>query len=151
MLLSLIFFVPKKNGSLRPCLDYRDVKQISKVEHYPLPLISILLYRPATCKWFTVLDLRGAYHLLRVREGDEWKTAFRCIYGQFEYLVVSFGLHGAPGAFQRFMNSVLVDLLDICCVCYLDDILIFSATLEQHKLDVAKVLQRLHENRLFVL
>ena len=93
---SPILFVKKKDGSLRLCVDYRGLNRITIKNRYPLPLISELLDRLRTAKIFTKIDLRGAYNLLRIKEGDEWKTAFRTRYGLFEYKVMPFGLTNAP-------------------------------------------------------
>jgi len=92
-------FVKKKDGSLRLCVDYRGLNKITKKNRYPLPLILGLLDRLRTEKIFTKLDLRGAYDLLRIRLGDEWKTAFRTCYGHFEYTVMPFGLSNALAVF----------------------------------------------------
>ncbi|KAI3371555.1 hypothetical protein L3Q82_023589 [Scortum barcoo] len=99
---------------------------------------------------FTKLDLRNAYHLVRIREGDEWKTAFNTPLGHFEYLVMPFGLTNAPAVFQALINDVLRDFLNRFVFVYLDDILIYSRNLPDHQLHVRQVLQRLLENRLFV-
>ena len=88
--------------------------------------------------YYTALDVRGAYNLLRVAEGDEWKTAFRTRYGLYEFLVMPFGLTNAPADFQRFINDVLHPFLDAFCTVYLDDILIYSETLEEHQAHVKK-------------
>jgi hypothetical protein len=100
-------------------------------------------------KIFTKLDLRWGYNNVRIKEGDEWKTAFKTKYGSFEYLVMPFGLTNAPAAFQRFMNDLFRDLLDITVVVYLDDILIFSKDPAEHSNHVREVLQRLARNQLF--
>ncbi|KAI3352528.1 hypothetical protein L3Q82_005476 [Scortum barcoo] len=99
---------------------------------------------------FTKLDLRNAYHLVRFREGDEWKTAFNTTLGHFEYLVMPFGLTNAPAVFQALINDVLRDFLNRFVFVYLDDILIYSRDQSDHQLHVRQVLQRLLENRLFV-
>ena len=99
---------------------------------------------------FTKLDLRNAYHLVRIREGDEWKTGFTTPLGHFEYLVMPFGLTNAPEVFQALVNDILRDMLHQFVFVYIDDILIFSLSLAEHKLHVRQVLQRLLENRLFV-
>jgi len=122
-----ILFIKKKDGSLHLCVDFRGLNKISKKDLYPLPLICDLLDSPGKARIYTKIDLRHAYHLVRIREGDEWKTTFRTKYGSFEWLVMPFGLSNAPGAFQRFMNDIFADMLDVCVVVYLDDILIYSS------------------------
>ncbi len=99
---------------------------------------------------FTKLDLRNAYHLVRIREGDEWKTAFNTPRGHFKYLVMPFGLSNSPAVFQAHVNDVLRDMVDQFIYVYLDDILIFSSSLQEHVQHVRRVLQRLLENGLFV-
>jgi len=117
---------------------------------YPLPLISELIDRVKGAKYFTKLDLKSAYNLVRIKEGDEYKTAFRTRYGHFEYLVMPFGLKNAPATFQHFINDVLSDYLDKFVISYIDDILIYSNTLEEHHEHVKKVLKKLLENNLYV-
>ena len=99
---------------------------------------------------FTKLDLRNAYHLVRIREGDEWKTAFNTPRGHYEYLVMPFGLTNAPAIFQALVNDVLRDFLNVFVFVYIDDILIFSKSEQEHVQHVRSVLQRLLENQLFV-
>ncbi|KAL4007301.1 hypothetical protein ACER0C_001153 [Sarotherodon galilaeus] len=123
------FFVDKKDKTLRSCIDFRGLNQ----DHM-----------------FSKLDLRNAYHLVRIREGDEWKTAFNTHIGHFEYLVMPFGLTNAPAVFQALVNDVLRDFINRCAFVYLDDILIFSKSQAEHESHVRQVLQRLLENRLFV-
>ena len=96
------------------------------------------------CK-FTKFDMRGAYNLLQMASGEEWKTAFHCCYGHFEYQVMPFGLMNAPGTFQAFVNDILREFLDDFCVVYLDDILIYSDTQEEHDAHVSKILAKLQE------
>lgn len=105
-----ILFVKKKDGSLRMCVDYRGINKITIKNRYPLPLIAELLDRLKSAKVFTKIDLRGAYNLLRIKAGEEWKTAFRTRYGHFEYLVMPFGLTNAPASFQHLMNHNFRDL-----------------------------------------
>jgi hypothetical protein len=93
--------------------------------------------------------LRGAYNLLRIADGEEWKTAFRTRYGLFEYLVMPFGLTNAPASFQHLMNHIFRKMLDHYVICYLDDILIYSNTLEEHQQHVVSVLQALWEAGLY--
>jgi len=106
------FFVGKKDGSLRPCIDYRGLNSITVKNKYPLPLISSAFAPLHGAAFFSKLDLRNAYHLVRIREGDEWKTAFNTPLGHFEYLVMPFGLSNAPAVFQALVNDVLRDMLN---------------------------------------
>ncbi len=126
------FFVKKKDGSLRPCIDYRGLNNITVKNTYPLPLMSSAFERLQGAFFFTKLDLRNAYHLVRIREGDEWKTAFNTPRGHFEYRVLPFGLSNAPAVFQALVNDVLRDMLNQFIYVYLDDILIFSHSLQEH-------------------
>lgn len=144
-----ILFVKKKSGELRLCVDFRGLNKITRKDRYPLPLIPDLLDRLRAAKRFTKLDLRGAYNLVRIAQGDEWKTTFRTRYGSFEFLVMHFGLCNAPSTFQRFMNEIFADLLDVCVVVYLDDILIFSSDPSKHTEHVKEVLRRLRKHGLY--
>ena len=145
-----ILFVPKKDGGLRLCVDYRGLNKVTVKNRHPLPLISETLDRLNGAKQFTKLDLKDAYHRIRIRRGDEWKTAFRTRYGHFEYLVMPFGLTNAPATFQAYINKSLIGLIDQFCVVYLDDILIYSETPEEHIRHVKQVLERLRRASLFV-
>lgn len=102
-----VLFAKKKDGSLRLCVDYRGLNAITRRNRYPLPLISDLLDRLRGAKIFTKIDLRAGYNNVRIRESDEWKTAFRTRYGSYEYLVMPFGMSNAPATFQTFMNEVV--------------------------------------------
>ena len=144
------FFVEKKDKSLRPCIDYRGLKNITVKNRYPLPLMSTAFELLQGACIFSKLDLRNAYHLLRVRQGDEWKTAFNTPTGHYEYLVLPFGLSNTPSQFQALINDVLRDFLNKFVFVFLDDILIFSPTPEVHRCHVKQVLQRLLENQLYV-
>lgn len=130
-------------------MDYRELNRITLKNRYPLPLIPELLQRLRSATIFTKLDLRGAYNLIRIRKGDEWKTAFRMRFGHFEYLVMPFGLCNAPATFQHFVNNIFRDFLDLFMIVYLDDILIFSVSLELHRDHVKQVLLRLRQNGLY--
>ncbi len=141
------FFFVKKDGSLHPCIDCWGLNDITVKNRYPLPLMSSAF---EILQVFTKLDLRNAYHLVRIKEGDEWKTAFNTPIGHFEYWVLLFGLVNAPAIFQALVNNVLRDMLNIFVFVYLDDILIFSPSLQVHVQHVRRVLQRLLENCLFV-
>jgi len=143
-----ILFVKKSDGSLRLCVDYRGLNEGTIKNRYPLPLIQETLMRLSRAKYFTKLDVRSAYNLLRIAEGDEWKTAFRTRYGLYESLVMPFGLTNAPADFQHFINDVLAPFLDQFTTAYLDDILIYSDTLDEHKEHVRQVLEALRKNQL---
>lgn len=144
-----ILFVPKKSGELRLCVDYRGLNAITTKNRYPLPLTGELLDRLGGSIVFSKIDLRNAYHRIRIREGDEWKTAFRTRYGHFEYLVMPFGLTNAPATFQAYINRVLRGLVDVFCVVYLDDILIFSKSEEEHYQHLELVIDRLRRAELY--
>ena len=144
-----VLFVKKKDGSLRLCVDYRGLNKLTRKDRYPLPLISDLLDSPSCAKVYTKINLQHAYHLVRIADGDEWKTAFRTHYGSYEWLVMPFGLTNAPSAFQRFMNTIFADMLDVCIVVYLDDILIYSDNKEDHQKHVREVLRHLRKQGLY--
>jgi len=143
-----ILFARKKDGSLRLCVDYRRLNDLTVKNVYPLPLIHELLDRMAGSSIFTKLDLKDAYWLIRIKKGDEWKTAFRTRYGLFEYLVMPFGLSNAPGQFQSYVNKLFSDMLDLFVCTYLDDFMIFSKTYADHVQHVGKVLQRMIDHKL---
>ena len=146
---SPILFVKKKDGSLRLCVDYRRLNDMTLKNRYPLPLIGDLLDKLKSAKIYTKIDLRGAYNLLRIEEGDQWKTAFRTRLGLYEYRVMPFGLTNAPASFQYLMNHIFRDVLDIYVIVYLDDILVFSNNEESHIQHVQTVLERLRQHQLF--
>ena len=144
-----ILFVPKSDGSLRLCVDYRALNRITVKNRYPLPLIGEIINRVEGAKFFTKIDIKDAYHRLRIKQGDEWKTAFRTRYGHYEYLVLPFGLTNAPATFQSYVHQALEGLLDQCCIAYIDDILIYSETRDEHVSHVEEVLRRLRQFKLF--
>ena len=121
-----ILFDKKQDGSLRLCVDYRGLNNITIKNRYPLPLVGESLDCLGRAKQFTQLDLTSTYHRMRIKEGDEWKTAFQTRYGHFEYQVMPFGLTNAPGSFQGYVNKILAEKLDIFVIVYLDDILIYT-------------------------
>jgi hypothetical protein len=127
---SPVLFVPKKDGKKRLCIDYRKLTAITIKDRYALPLADELRDRLIGAKVFTKLDLRGAYNLVRMRQGEEWKTAFRCRYGHYEYLVMPFGLTNALVSCMRMMNDILRLYLDKMYIAYLDNILVYSKTAE---------------------
>jgi len=108
------FFVDKKDKTLRSCIDFRGLNAITIKNRYPLPLISSAFELLQGATIFSKLDLRNAYHLVRIKDGDEWKTAFNTPSGHYEYLVMPFGLSNAPAVFQGLVNDVLGDLLNVC-------------------------------------
>ena len=148
---SPILFVPKPHGrGLRLCVDNRGLNAITIPNRYPLPLMQELQDRVQGAQWFTKMDLKNGFNLIRIREGDEWKTTFRTRYGLYEFQVMPFGLTNAPSTFQDMMNHILSDVLDIGVLAYMDDILIYAKTEEEHDQLVKKVLGRLQRNGLAV-
>ncbi|CAI5471096.1 unnamed protein product [Closterium sp. Yama58-4] len=143
-----ILFTPKKDGGIRMCIDYRALNRVTIKSRYPIPRTDDLLDQLRGARYFSKIDLRGGYHQIRVFADDCHKTAFRTRYGSYEFTVMPFGLTNAPSTFQRTMNRVFRDLLDKCVIVYLDDILIFSRTREQHLRDLDAVFKRLQDNRL---
>ena len=144
-----VLFVKKKDSSLRLCVNYRGLNKLTRKDRYPLSLISDLLDSPSRAKVYTKINLWHAYHLVRIANGDEWQTAFRTRYGSYEWLVMPFGLTNAPSAFQRFMNTIFADMLDVCVVVYLDDILIYLDNKEDHRKHVWEVLRHLRKHSLY--
>ena len=140
-----ILFVKKPGGGLRLCVDYRRLNEITKKDRYPLPLIKETLARISKAKIFSKIDIIAAFNRLRMAEGEEWKTAFATRMGLFEYNVLPFGLTGGPASFQRYINDALREYLDEFATAYLDDILIYSESLEEHRDHISLVLQRLRE------
>jgi hypothetical protein len=110
-----------------------------------LPVIANPLNSLSGCQFLSKIDLKSAFNLLRVAPGQEWKTAFQTPWGLFEYLVMPFGLANAPAIFQRFIQHCLREFLDVCCFVYIDDILVFSKTREQHVIDLQNVLRKLRQ------
>jgi transposase InsO family protein len=143
-----IFYVPKPDGGLRLCVDYRHLNEITVKNAYTLPLIQELRDRLQGAKWFTKFDVPLAFHRIRIKEGDEWKTAFRTRLGHYEYMVMPFGLTNAPATMQAYMNNVLREHLDEFVSVYMDDILVYSRTLEEHVEHVRKVLYALEKYNL---
>jgi len=139
-------FVKKKDSKLRLCADYRALNEVTIKDRHPVPLITEALDRLGGAKYFTKLDIKDTYHNLRIREGDEWKTTFSTKLGTYEYLVMPFGLCNTPAAFQRWINEVLMEHIDMYCIVYLDDVLIYSNTLQQHRKDVSNILEAIRKS-----
>lgn len=146
---SLALIVKKKDGTPRVVIDYRALNELTVKDKYPLPLMDELFDRVHGAKFFTKLDLRSGFHQIRLALEDREKTAFRTRFGSYEYTVLPMGLCNAPGTFMRLMNDTFRDLLDKCVLVFLDDILIFSRTEEEHVAAVKEVLERLRKNKLY--
>ena len=138
-----VLFARKPGGGLRLCVDYRRLNEITRRNRYPIPLIAETLEQIRACKYFTKLDVIAAFNRIRIAEGDEWKTAFRCRFGLFESLVMPFGLTNSPPTFQAYINDVLREGLDDFVTAYIDDLLIFSQTRKEHRQHVNWVLEKL--------
>ena len=110
-------------------MDYRALNEITKKDRHQLPLISEALDRLGGARYFTKLDIKDAYYNIRIQEGDEWKTTFLTKLGAYEYIGMPFGLCNAPAAFQRWINEVLIEYIEICCIVCLDEVLIYSDAL----------------------
>lgn len=144
-----ILFVTKKDGSMRMCIDYRALNKITIKNRYPLPRTDELLDQLHGAKVFSKIDIRSAYYQVRIAECDVEKTAFRTRYGHFEFLVMPFGLTNAPATFMALTNGMFHDYLDKFVIVYIDDILIYSKSLEENAQDVRLVLQRLRQHKLY--
>jgi len=142
-------FVKKKDHGLRLCVDYRPLNAVTIKNKYPLPHIDLLFDQLAGVKVFSKIDLRSGYHQIKIRPADIPKTTFSTCYGLYEYLVMSFGLTNAPAYFMYLMNSVFMPELDKFVVVFIDDILIYSKTEEEHACHLHIVLQCLREHQLY--
>ncbi|KAK9077950.1 hypothetical protein SSX86_002007 [Deinandra increscens subsp. villosa] len=144
-----ILFVKKKDGSLRMCIDYRELNKLTIKNRYPLPRIDDLFdqLQGATC--FSKIDLRSGYHQLRVAEEDVHKTAFRTRYGHYEFTVMPFGLTNAPAIFMDLMNRVCKPYLDKFVIVFIDDILIYSKSKVEHETHLRLVLELLKKEQLY--
>jgi hypothetical protein len=141
-----ILFVEKKDGTRRMCIDYRALNEVTIKNKYPLPRIEDLFNQLRGASVFSKIDLRSGYHLLRIRPSDIPKTAFITKYGLYEFTVMYFGLTNAPAFFMNLMNSVFMDYLDKFVVVFIDDILIYSQSEEEHVNHLKMVLQILREH-----
>ena len=146
---SPVLFVKKKDGSMRMCIDYRSLNAVTVKNKYPLPRIDDLLDQLRKAKFFSKIDLRSGYHQMKIRLSDILKTAFVTRYGQYEFTVVSFGLINAPAYFMNMMNKVFMEELDKFVVVFIDDILIYSETAEEHAEHLRIVLEKLRQNHLY--
>ena len=146
---AVILFVKKKDGSHRMCIDYRELNKLTVKNRYPLPRIDDLFDQLQGASWFSKIDLRSGYHQMRVREEDIQKTAFRTRYGHYEFVVMPFGLTNAPAAFMDLMNRVCRPMLDQSVIVFIDDILVYSKTREQHEQHLREVLETLRTKKLY--
>ena len=148
---SPVLFARKSNGGLRFCVDYRGLNAITIPDRYPLPLFKETLRQFSKSRWFTKLDVKSAFHRLRIRKGYEWMTAFRCHLGLFEWLVTPFGLINAPASFQRCINKRLGNYLDVNVTVYMDDILGYTdGSEDDHWEIVQSVLSKLKNAGLYL-
>ncbi|KAK1432277.1 hypothetical protein QVD17_09172 [Tagetes erecta] len=144
-----VLFVKKKDGSMRMCIDYRELNKLTVKNRYPLPRIDDLFDQLQGASWFSKIDLRSGYHQLKVREEDVAKTAFRTRYGHYEFLVMSFGLTNAPAAFMDLMNRVCRTMLDKFVIVFIDDILVYSRSESDHACHLREVLETLRKEKLY--
>ncbi|KAL5539314.1 hypothetical protein UlMin_045666 [Ulmus minor] len=144
-----VLFVKKKDGTMRMCIDYRELNKVTIKNKYPLPRIDDLFDQLQGAAVFSKIDLRSGYHQLSVREKDIPKTAFRTRYGHYEFLVMPFGLTNAPAAFMDLMNRVFRNYLDKFVVVFIDDILIYSKSKEEHEEHLRNTLDTLKKNKLY--
>jgi hypothetical protein len=144
-----VLFVKKKDGTLRLCIDYRKLNQVTVKNKYPLPRIDDLFDQLRGAKVFSKIDLRSGYHQLRIREPDIAKTAFRSRYGHYEFVVMPFGLTNAPAAFMDLMNRVFRPYLDRFVIVFIDDILVYSKSEKLHAKHLRLILETLRSAQLF--
>ena len=144
-----VLFVKKKDGSLRLCIDYRELNKVTIRNKYPLPRIDDLFDQLQGARVFLKIDLRSGYHQLKIRSEDVPKTTFKTRYGHYEFLVMPFGLTNAPVVFMDLMNRIFQPYLDQFVIVFIDDILIYSGSKENHEEHLRVVLHILRENKLY--
>lgn len=144
---SPVLLVKNKTGEWRLCVDFRRLNAYTVKNRFPLPIIEELFEELYGAKWFTTLDLRSGFHQILVRKEDQYKTAFQTHFGHFEYKVMPYGLTGAPATFQTTMNHILAPLLRKCVVVFINDILIYSKSPEEHIQHVKMVFELLREHQ----
>ena len=139
----------KKYGTLRLCIDYRQLNKVTVKNKYPLPRIDDLFDQMRGAKVFSKIELRSGYHQVRIKDEDIHKTAFRMRYGHYEFVVIPFGLTNAPATFMCLMNSVFSKYLDKFILVFLDDILVYSKNEEEHEEHLRLTLQLVREHQLY--
>ncbi|GJZ49284.1 putative nucleotidyltransferase, ribonuclease H [Tanacetum coccineum] len=144
-----ILFVKKKDGSMRMCIDYRELNKVTVKNVYPLPRIDDLFDQLQGARWFSKIDLRSGYHQLKVREEDIPKTAFRTRYGHYEFVVMPFGLTNAPAIFMDLINRVCRSMLDKFVIVFIDDILVYFKSKKEHEAHLREVLKMLQKEKLY--
>jgi hypothetical protein len=144
-----VLFVKKNDGTQRMCADYRSLNEVTIKNKYPLPRIEDLFDQKKGASVFSKIDLRSGYHQLKIQESNIPKTAFCTRYGLYEYIVMSFGLTNAPAYFMYLMNKVFMEYLDRFVVVFIDDIQIFSKTMEEHEEHLRLVLEKLRSNQMY--
>jgi len=147
---SLVLLVQKKDGSWKFCVDYRKLNSITVKNRFPMPVVEEILEELAGAKYFTKLDMRSRYHQVRMTVQDEHKTAFKTHHGHFQFRVMPFGLTNTPATFQCLMNDILGPLLRQFVLVFLDDILIYSPTLELHLTHLKLIQQKLRDHQIFL-
>ena len=144
-----MLFVKKKGGTLRLCVDYRQLNKMTVKKKYPLPKIDDLFDQLKGASVFSKIDLRSGYHQLRIKDADVHKTAFRTRYGYYEFLVMSFGLTNAPATFMDLMNHVFRSYVDRFVVVFIDDIVVYSKDREDHDTHLRVMLKTLRKEQLY--
>ncbi|KAL4028696.1 hypothetical protein IC575_011906 [Cucumis melo] len=144
-----VLLVKKKDGSMRLCIDYKELNKVTVKNRYPLPRIDDLFNQLQGATVFSKIDLRSGYHWLRTRDSDIPKTAFHSRYEHYEFIVMSFGLTNSPAVFIDMMYSVFKDFLDTFVIVFIDDILVYSKTEAEHEEHLYQVLETLRANKLY--
>jgi len=144
-----VLFVSKNEESLHLCVDYRDLNKIIIKNHHSLSLISETLNHLSEVKMFIKLDLKNAYHHIRIKKDNEWKTVFCTHYSHFKYMIMSFRLINASATFQVYINWALTELVNVFCVIYLNNILIYFSFLKEHQSHVKQILKQLWQFKLY--
>jgi len=134
------------DAKLRLYADYRALNEVTNKDQYLLPLISKALDSVRGAKYFTKLEIKDAYHSIRIREGDEWKTSFSTKLGTYKYLVMPCGLCNTAAAFQQWINEFLIEPIDMRCIVNLDDVFIYTNTLQQHRKDVREIPEAIRDS-----